>query len=308
MKQITTRGWMLAAGLCLAVAAHAEDAPAPAPAPVAELSSAPATPASPVDAAAAGLREHHRHHGGGLLRFVAMSLDTLGAADDAKRPEIGKLQAELQASLAASADAEKELLETLAEGIEANKIDTAKMDEVVAKQATAAAARREAGYETINKLHALLTPVERAALADKVQAHWEVWRQVNQPATAAEEQKGRLDELAQEVALVPDQQEKIAAALKATTDAADTGFDPKRAEARIQAFTKGFVAAKFDGKTISAQQPVVAGRGSKRMVRFYEAASPILTRVQRKRLAYDLRQDAIHQSAAPAEQTASDQK
>ena len=58
MKQITSRGWMLAAGLCLAVAAHAEDAPAPAP--VAELSSAPTTPASPVDAAAADLRGDHR--------------------------------------------------------------------------------------------------------------------------------------------------------------------------------------------------------------------------------------------------------
>jgi hypothetical protein len=311
MKTTIMMGLALAAGLSLAGAAHADDA-APAQSTVAApAAAAPAaaspTAASPVDAAAAGLREHYRHHGGGILRFVAMSLDTLGG-DDAKRAEVKKLQSELEGSLASSRDAEKELLEALADGVQAGRIEKEKIDAVLAKQASAATTRRETGYETLNKLHALLSPVERASLADKVEAHWEVWRQVNQPTTAADEQKGRLDELAQEVALIPDQVEKIAAALKANADAADPGFDPKRAEARVQAFTKSFVAPTFDGKTLSSQQPVIAGRGSARLVRFYEAATPVLTRVQRMRAAFDLRQDANHEQASASASTSTETK
>jgi hypothetical protein len=65
--------------------------------------------------AAAGLREHHRHHNsGGLTKFVAMSLDTLGTTDEAKHAQVDKLQAELEANMAPARAAEKELLETLA--------------------------------------------------------------------------------------------------------------------------------------------------------------------------------------------------
>ena len=95
MRAITMRGLALAAGLSLAGAAHADDKPAPQATAAATAAEAPpvASPTgpSPVDAAAAGLREHYRHHGGGILRFVAMSLDTLGG-DDAKRAEVAKLQ------------------------------------------------------------------------------------------------------------------------------------------------------------------------------------------------------------------------
>src|ERR1700728_3448022 len=94
--------WSLLVCLCVSAAARAQS---------------DANPAEPTEAeAAAGLREHHRHHHGGVALFVAMSLETLGI-DEARHPQIEKIRADLYGCLAPGRAAEKTLLGVIADGV-----------------------------------------------------------------------------------------------------------------------------------------------------------------------------------------------
>src|SRR5258708_8368925 len=123
MRFFRLTGLALIFGFGLSAAAAHAQAPSPAPA-----GGAPTPSASPADdQAALELKEHDRHHHhGGVTKFIAMSLDTLGA-DDAKRPPIDKLPGDPHAPMGAAPEAEKNLLLTLADGIAAGTVDAAKV-------------------------------------------------------------------------------------------------------------------------------------------------------------------------------------
>ncbi|HXB54784.1 MAG TPA: hypothetical protein VN461_08385 [Vicinamibacteria bacterium] len=288
-------GLALVAGFGLS-AAGTEAVQAPSPAGGASTSSA--TPAD--DQAASELKEHHRHHHhGGVTKFIAMSLDTLGT-DDAKRPQIEKLQSDLHAEMTPAREAEQSLQLALADGIAAGTVDTVKVDAAIAKLITAADSEQAASLDTLNKLHAILSPSERAALVDKVQAHWEVWRQVNhEEKPGGREPGGRLAELTQEVSLTPDQVNKISAALHTALAGLSAKFDPQKGETHVHAFSTAFAGDSFDAKTVTSNANAhLASRGATRMVLFYETVTPLLTPGQRTKLAAELREHASHQAAA----------
>ena len=269
-------------------------------APTADAQPADAQPAD--DQALAELREHHRHHHrGGVTQLIAMSLDTLGA-DDASRPQIEKLQTDLYVCMVPAGEIEKRLLLALADGVAAGTIATAEVDAAIEQRNIAAAAAHDCSMDTLNRLHALLSPMERAALVDKVQAHWEAWRQVNHEAEAGgRERGGRLAELAQELSLTADQVEKISASLRAARAGRAGTFDPKKAEAHVQSFATAFVGESFDAKSVSMNANAhLATQGGRRMARFYEAVTPLLTPEQRTKLAEHLRERASHQPAISA--------
>jgi Spy/CpxP family protein refolding chaperone len=252
--------------------------------------------------AASELKEHHRHHHrGGVTHFIAMSLDTLGA-DEAKRPQIEKLQSDLHACTAPGGALEKQMLQTIADGMAAGAVDAAKVDAALGQLEAAATAAHDCSAETLNKLHALLSPAERASLVDKVQAHWEVWRQVNHEAEGGGREKGgRLAELAKDLSLTPEQIEKISEALKTAHAGLAGKFDPQKVEAHVQAFATAFVADAFDAKTVTANaNSHLAAQGARRMVVFYETVAPLLTAEQRTKLAEHLRQHAGHQPTISA--------
>ncbi len=265
---------------------------------VAEPRAAADTPPA-ADPAAAELKEHHRHHHGGITKFIAMSLDTIGA-DDAKRPQIEKAQSDLHSCMAPVGEIEKSLLTTLADGVAAGKIDTAKVDATIAQLDAAANAVHGCSVDALNRLHAILSPTERAALVDKVQAHWEVWQQVNHKAEpGSREPGGRLAEFTQELNLTADQSEKISKALHKARPGLAGKFDAKKGEAHMHAFATGFVAESFDAKSVTANaNGHLATHGSKRMAHFYETVTPLLTPEQRTKLAEHLREHATHQPAA----------
>jgi Spy/CpxP family protein refolding chaperone len=285
MLLTNTRVWAVVAGLGLGAAT----AQATGSSPVAKQSAA--------DQAAAELREHHRYHqSAGVMRFVAMSLDTLGTSDDAKRAEIEKLQGEMNAHMAPAREAEKELLQALADGVDSGTFDKAKVDAAMAKLTSATTARRDADYDTLDKIHKLLSREERAALVDKVEAHWEVWKSVNDESkTKASARGGRLEELTEEASLTPDQKTKMSAALKA---AGDTPSDPTRAEARVRAFTAGFTAESFAAHSLASKGSSTAGRGSSRLTLFYQTVAPLLTAEQRTKVAENLREHASYEPAS----------
>ncbi len=269
-------------------------------APTADAQAADAQPAD--EQAATELREHHRHHHrGGVTQLIAMSLDTLGA-DDAKRPQVEKLQRDLYACMAPASELEKKLLLTLADGVATGAIATDEVNATIAQRDIVAAALHDCSVDTLNQLHAVLSPMERTALVDKVQAHWETWRQVNHEAAAGgREPGGRLAELTRELSLTPDQVEKISEALHAARTGRAGTFDPAKAEAHVQSFAAAFVGESFDARSVATNANAhLATHGGRRMALFYETVTPLLTPEQRTKLAVHLREHASHQPAISA--------
>ncbi len=131
------------------------------------------------DEPTADLREHHRHHHhGGFAMFIAMSLDALGTTPD-QTAAIAKIQADMRAKMQPARDAEKGVLTVLADGVAAGKVDKKKVDAAIGKVTAAAAGLHAAVADSLNELHGVLTPSQRTALIEKVEAHFDVWAGAN---------------------------------------------------------------------------------------------------------------------------------
>jgi len=257
----------------------------------------PTAQSSPNDDRAAGeLREHHRHHHrGGVMQFVAMSLDTLGP-DDAKRPQVERLQRDLYVCMAPTAAIHVRLHQAMADGVAAGAIDAVRVGAVIGELDAADGNIQDCGADALNRLHAILSPAERAELVEKVQAHWEIWRQVNHEENqAARGQGGRLPALTAELGLSPDQVTRISAALDLQTAGRVSNFDRSRAEGGLRGFGEAFARDSFDAKTLPRHAGGgLAHHGASRMAAFYETVTPILTQPQRATLAEHLREHASH--------------
>jgi Spy/CpxP family protein refolding chaperone len=278
--------------------------------PAASPAAATPSPSASADLASAAedesvneeLRDYHRHHHhGGVTMFISMAIDTLGL-DPAKKAQIEKIQNDLHTKMVPARDAEHDLLSTIADGVAAGKIETATIDAALGKLATASAGIHSATTDALTQLHDALAPAERAALVDKVKAHWEVWHKVNVDEKAGGNEKGtHLAKLSELLALTPDQVDKIGKALSADVPVTPQ-TDPKAVDAQIQAFATAFVADKFDPKSLAATATAAAGHvarhGGARMARFYEAVTPVLTPEQRAKLAAHLRERLNDQNVA----------
>ena len=253
------------------------------------------------DEAADGLMEHHRHHHhGGVTLFIAMSLDTLGSAPETKA-KVESIRTDLHAKMEPARIAEQNLSTMLADGIAAGNLDAAKVDAGVQALVTATATVQEASVDALNQLHAVLTPTERTALADKVEAHWAVWQKANaEEAADAKPEGGHLALLASELELTPDQVDKIRASLAEGMKSVPH-FDPQEVTTYVRALSDAFRADAFDAKTLTAAHDAsahMAGWGAAHRARFLEAVGPVLTPDQRTKLADKLREHASHNPSA----------
>ncbi len=271
-------------------------------APPATAATATATAVSPEDdEAAADLSEHHRHHHhGGVTMFIAMTLDSLGVSPE-QAAAVEKIQGDLFAKMEPAHVAEQNMLNVLADGIAAGKIDTAKVDAAIDAVKTASAGVHEAVADSLNQLHTVLTPEQRAALVDKVEAHWEVWKKANGQEEKAGDaaHPGHLDRLAKDLNLAPDQVEKIRATFADKVKSHPQKFDPAQVDAHIQEFGTAFKAATFDAKTLQRGAFVhqhLAVWGARRMAHFYEAIDPLLTPEQRTKLSAEIKEHAAAKS------------
>jgi Spy/CpxP family protein refolding chaperone len=263
----------------------------------------PATAAADDDATA-GLMEHHRHHHhGGVTLFIAMSLDTLGVSPE-QQAAVEKLRAELHARMEPARTAEQSLVATLADGVAAGNIDAAKVNAALAQLTAAAAGVHDASADALNQLHEVLTPTQRAALVDKVQAHWGVWQKANAGETGAAQPEGRLATLAADLGLTADQLDKIRAAL-AERMKTTPALDPQEIATHLGAFGDAFRGEKFDARTLTSANGAnvhLVGWGGAHMAHFVEAVSPVLTPDQRAKLAQRLHDHASHNPSAQANQ------
>jgi Spy/CpxP family protein refolding chaperone len=283
-------------GIGLACGGSSASSATPATASATETTGASSgSSASEDDESAEGIRDEHRHHHGGVSQLLSVSLETLGVSAN-EAAQITKIQSDLRARLAPERDAEKSLLTALADGVAAGNVDNAKVEAALAQVSAAAGAAHDASLDALNQLHAVLTPVERSTLADKVEANWQIWRHVN-----TEEQPGshmlgdRLTKLADEAELTPDQVITISTTLHNQPQDPAAQIDPNEGYAYVKSFRAAFAGDSFDAKSLGAGNVTsvhMAKVGGAGMVRFYEAATPVLTADQRTKVANQLRERA----------------
>ena len=252
-------------------------------------------PAADDDPAAADLVDHHRHRHGGFMMFVLMSLDSLGANPD-QATDFDKIKANLRANMKPELDAQSALLNLLADGIASGSLDTSKVDAAVTQVSSTSQGVAAASAAALNQLHAVLSPPQRQAVADKLEAHWEIWHSANADAEGAAQPKegGRLAALAKKFGLSSDQVDKVQKALSLGAATAPR-FDRSEAEAYVKAFGTAFASATFDSNAIPGAGPAnghLATSGAATMARFYEALAPVLTPDQRSKVSASLRAQA----------------
>jgi Spy/CpxP family protein refolding chaperone len=251
------------------------------------------------DESTADLAEHHRHHHhGGFAMFIAMSLDSLNITPD-QTAAIDKIRTDMLARMSAAHDAEKLVLLAVADGIAAGKIDPVKVDPAIAHVTHTAAGVHEAVADSLNALHATLTPPQRVALVDKVEAHFDVWQDTNAPdePAARDAHGGQLGRLAKELELSPQQIEAIRASFTSSMSGV-AKLERAEAEDHMKAFAAAFASDPFDAKTLASGAAVnahMATWGITRTVHFYEAVVPVLTPEQRQKLADSVRRHANYQ-------------
>jgi Spy/CpxP family protein refolding chaperone len=256
-----------------------------------------ATPATATnDDEGAALMEHHRYHHGGVTLFIAMSLDTIGVSPE-QRAAIQTIRADLHAAMEPQRRTEQTLLGTLADGLSAGSFDAAKVDAALAQVDQAAALLHDASANSVNRLHDVLTPGQRAALVDKVSSHWAVWKHENEETDGPT--SGRhLAALTTDLGLTPDQVTRIHAAVADGIKGVPR-VDDREIAAHLRLFGDAFRADTFDAKTLPTGTPAnvhMIGWGATHLVRVVETMSPILTPDQRAALADQLREHATHGS------------
>jgi len=241
------------------------------------------------NAVVADILEHHRfHHQGGVLMLTAMSLDALGLPDE-KQIQAERIQSDLLGKLRPAVHAERDLVNLLADGVSAGAIDRARVDAAVAEVARTTAEARKASIDDVNRLHALLSPSERSALIDRIDAHWALWRQANAG------DQGHVSVVGKELALTADQLAKVQSSLDA-----DAGAAPKldsQVDAELRELTNAFRWDTFDAHTLAAADPgdrQMAAVGAGRLARFCEAVNPVLNEGQRATLVDILRSHLNH--------------
>jgi Spy/CpxP family protein refolding chaperone len=284
-------------------------APPPPASSAAPEGSSSASAALPVDTtdqdeeeASADLIEHHRHHHhGGVALFIAMSLDTLGITPE-QHAAVEKVQTTLRGKLEPARMAERKVVMLLADGIAAGKIDKAKADAAAAQVGAASNGVHVAIADALNQLHSALTESQRAALVDKVEAHWQVWQEANESKAGDTEphEHDHLDALARELSLTPEQVEKIRTNLRVVFADTHQRLDSDKVATHLHAFSAAFESPSFDAKTLASADVVNAHLGTwgaARMAHFYEAVTPVLTPEQRAKLAEHLREHANHEDA-----------
>ncbi len=256
----------------------------------------------------AGLLEHHRyHHHAGVTLFIAMSLDTLGVADD-KRAAIQKIQTDLHTRFQPALAADQKLVATLADGVAASNVDSAKVDAALSDVVVAAGLVRDASTDALNQLHALLAPAERAALIDKVEAHWAVWQRANaEDGPTGTSDESHLAVLAADLGLTDAQVAKTEEHL-GTSMKPVARVDTQAMTANLKKFGDAFRSESFDARTFTGESGAngadarMAGWGAAYLAHMIEALSPELTPEQRPKLVERLRAHAGHDPQAQVSQ------
>lgn len=228
--------------------------------------------------------------------LLVMSLRDLDLSPE-QRASVDKIRADLLAKMEPARMAAKDSSNTLADGVAANAINRAKVDAAVNKLVTQVQGQHDAALAALDQLHGALSTPQRAALVDGVQTHWEKWKEAQGHDEADDHQHrpGHLLELVRDLGLTNDQAEKIKAKFREQMKSGPQDQAHKEVQDHLQAFATAFKADSFSAKSLSkakAASAHIARWGATRMVRFVEAATPVLTPEQRTKLEKEIREHA----------------
>jgi Spy/CpxP family protein refolding chaperone len=228
--------------------------------------------------------------------LIAMSIRDLDLTADQKTA-VEKVRSDLIEKMAPVRAADRELATILADGVAAGSVDKAKADKAVDKVVAQAQKVREATGDALSRLHAALTPAQRAELIDKLQAHFEKWKAAHgqDESEDKEHRSGHLLALVRDLSLTQDEAQKIKTAFRAQMKAGKPqDHEHKEVRDHFKAFETAFKSDKFDpkGASSASADKHMARFSASRRAAFLEVAAPILTADQRTKLAQMIRPPA----------------
>jgi Spy/CpxP family protein refolding chaperone len=294
--------------------------PAPTPAPAA---STEAPPAAPPQAAA---EEHHHPHG--MLDLLMMGLHGIELKPEQKSAVDG-IQSDLQKVEQQHEQPRQQLVSDLADGVAAGKIDHKKTDADVAALLKAVQASQASVQDAFNRLHKTLDAAQRKQLVETLRAHGkEMHEHMMDGAHDHDHDKGgdhdahgmgkgpghgmgeghgmadghgmgeggALHMLGEELALTPEQREKLRAKLEPQMKAKMAAMKQKMeaGEKHMKAIADAFEGEKFDAKQagVGAMVPDMIKTMVSDRVAFVETVLAVLTPDQRSKFAAHIRAHA----------------
>jgi Spy/CpxP family protein refolding chaperone len=237
------------------------------------------------------------------VALIAMSINDLDLTADQKTT-VEKIRTDLQAKMEPARAAEQNLAGILADGVAAGAVDRAKADAAIQKIVAQAETIHGATADAMNKLHAALTPAQRAALVGKLQEHFDKWKEANgHEDQDGQHRTGYILALVRDLNLTQSEAQQIKSSFRSLISSsapakgqADVrNHEHKAVSDHLQAFATAFKADKFNARSLTganAANGKMAQWGATRMARFFEAAAPILTPDQRTKLAQMIRDRA----------------
>lgn len=256
---------------------------------------APASASAPVQPAHSAHRELDRPRvmHAGMPGMFLRACDDL-ELKDAQKTQIDAIAKRLHDQVQPGAQ-RKEMSSTLAVGIKAGKLDTAKLTALEADADKAADARRDAQAQALDDLHAALEPAQRKAVVDKLRQglaareahHAEHMGDAGKP-DAAEFTKRRLVRMTKALDLDAAQRNKVEALLgKGEHAKGPNGAGPDAAKQRMTALLDAFASDTFDAKKLDAGPAghFKPSEGIAHYADFLGKLLPILKPEQRDKLA-----------------------
>jgi Spy/CpxP family protein refolding chaperone len=224
------------------------------------------------------MKEHRHAHREGLVG-AALKLDTLTAE---QRATIESLVEQRKTASTPVRQADALVLTALAQQVEQARIDPQGLAPTLSAEQSAAATETAVDRDTLNRLHAVLTPAQRAELALRIEAA----RGRHPHERGDENKKGRFGRA---LDLTPEQQAQIAANLRANHPAGDATTGPNG--------QRGKLLEAFRGDSFDASAFVEVRSPGEHMEKLAAAMVPVLSPSQRATFANHLRTRASHESA-----------
>jgi Spy/CpxP family protein refolding chaperone len=236
---------------------------------------------------------HHGHRMGML--GAALRLDSLTPS---QRTAIEQLEQTRHTAEGPVRQADAQLMTALAQQVEQASINRAALAPTLSARESAAVAARNVDLDTLQKLHDLLTPAQRAQLVDGMEARFQGEHGKGGGPGAGFQGGGHLGGIAKKLGLSDQQKQQIMANLRAERQAEGTTPPTQHPDFRAQgkAWLDSFKGDTFNASAAGANMPQHMARREGRMEDLLTAAVPVLTPAQRAELASHLRARAAHES------------
>jgi Spy/CpxP family protein refolding chaperone len=235
----------------------------------------------------------------GPVRLLGEALGDVPLTPD-QRAQIERLASDAEARHAAARAAGKDLVDALATQVQTGAIDRAALQPKVAGLASAMQAARPADRAALEQLHAILSPDQRVAFADAVEAR------LHGPHGGPDREKGAnpMRQWAADLNLSDEQRSRIRAILEEAHDQMPRAEHRRWGEGRGRG-AKVFEAFKQDRFVMDEAAPAPADadhRAAEMGGRFLDVAAkvlPVLTPDQRAIAARKLRERAEDPHGGP---------